>query len=395
MTITSPFFHRPALLFIAATLATALHAGTVKRLDGKQISSSQVDQVVTKLMREGRVTGLSLALFSNNEIVHMKSYGVRDSSKPAPLEIDTVMYGASLTKPAFAYVVMQLVEERVLNLDKPVASSLKGAWREYPKWADLDGDPRSARITPRMLLSHTSGFANFRLLNPGEKLKIWFEPGSRYAYSGEGLNLLQFVIEEITGEPLERMMQVRVFDRFSMNRTSMVWCDDFAANLATGHDEQGKVLGHARRSAARAAGSMDTTLEDYARFARAFMRGEGLSPKSKHEMLRRQIRIRTKTQFPTLSQETTSVNDKIRLGYGLGWGVFQAPKGPAYFKEGHDDGWENHFVCFSKQGTALLVMTNSSNGDSIFKQLLEELDELIADRYTPWEWEGYVPYKPY
>ena len=70
MTITSPFFHRPALLFIATTLAAALHAGAVKRLDGKKISSAQVDQVVTKLMREGRVTGLGLALFNNNEIVH-------------------------------------------------------------------------------------------------------------------------------------------------------------------------------------------------------------------------------------------------------------------------------------------------------------------------------------
>ena len=187
------------------------------------------------------------------------------------------------------------MEEHVLDLDKPVATYLKKPWREYPKWAELDSDPRAASITPRMLLSHTSGFANFRFLNPGEKLQIWFQPGSRYAYSGEGLNLLQFVIEEITGEPLDRMMQRRVFDRFGMKSTSMVWRDDFAANLAMGHDEQGAVLGHNRRSGARAAGSMDTTQEDYSRFARGF----------------------------------------------------------------------------SKQGTALLVMTNSSNGDSIFKELLD------------------------
>jgi len=103
-----------------------------------------------------------------------------------------------------------------------------------------------------------------------------------------------------------------------------------------------------------------------------------------------QIAIHSKHEFPSLSTETTTDNDAIKLSYGLGWGLFTAPFGKAIFKEGHDDGWENHMVIYDKQKSAVILMSNSSNGDSIFKELLEFL---AADNFTPWEWEGYVPYQ--
>ena len=82
-------------------------------------------------------------------------------------------------------------------------------------------------------------------------------------------------------------------------------------------------------------------------------------------------------------------NDGIQLSYGLGLGIFQTPYGKAYFKEGRDDGWENHFVAFDHNQTALVLMSNSSNADGTFKELLSFL---IGDTFTPWEWEGYIPY---
>ncbi len=134
---------------------------------------------------------------------------------------------------------------------------------------------------------------------------------------------------------------------------------------------------------------MDTTISDYARFMQAVMQGKNLKSRFRDEMFKPQIQIFSKQQFPTPSVETTDENRKIELSYGLGWGLFRTPHGKAYFKEGHDDGWENHSVCFPDKRIAVVLMSNSSNGDRIFKELLETL---IKDKYTPWKWEGYVPY---
>ena len=184
-------------------------------------------------------------------------------------------------------------------------------------------------------------------------------------------------------------MQARVFDRFGMRRTSMVWEPRFASDYADGYDAQGKFIEHTRKQNPRAAGSMDTTLTDYAKFLRGLLRGEGLSPGSRELMLGPQIRIHSAKQFPSLAPETTKENDGIRLSYGLGWGLFWSPFGKAFFKEGHDEGTENHAVCCDARKTCLLVLTNSSNGHSLFKDLLEAV---LADRFTPWNWDDYIPF---
>jgi CubicO group peptidase (beta-lactamase class C family) len=163
----------------------------------------------------------------------------------------------------------------------------------------------------------------------------------------------------------------------------------FKDDYAIGYDEKGQPLGHKQRTSARAAGSMDTTIADYARFVEAVMRGKGVTRRGKETMLTPQIQIHSRTQFPTPSAETTDENRALQLSYGLGWGLFRTAYGKAYFKEGHDDGWENHSVVFPDKKIAVVLMANSSNGDSIFKELLEEL---IRDRFTPWKWEGYLPY---
>lgn len=102
-----------------------------------------------------------------------------------------------------------------------------------------------------------------------------------------------------------------------------------------------------------------------------------------------QIQITSKHQFPTLENQTTEENKKIRLSYGLGWGLYWTRYGKAFFKEGHDEGWRNYAVCFDERETAIVIMTNSSNGEGIFKALLETL---LKNTFTPIEWEGYIPY---
>src|SRR5712691_158963 len=215
------------LLLIAMITATAFgpisKEPTVKRLDGSAIAPAEIDATVIRLMRAAEVTGVGIAILNDGKITYLKSYGVRDKEKSLPLTEDSVMTAASFTKVAFAYLVMQLVEEKILDLDQPVYKYLPKPLPEYAEYKDLANELRAKRITARMLLSHTSGFPNWRAFENDRKLKIHFEPGSRYAYSGEGITLLQMVVEAITRQSLKELMQSRVFKPLGMNRTSMVW----------------------------------------------------------------------------------------------------------------------------------------------------------------------------
>lgn len=377
------------LPFLSATSIPALAQHVIiKRLDGSSISSQTIEAKLSSMMEASCVTGLSIAILNDNKIAYAKSFGFRDKEKQLPLTTDTVMYGASFTKAVFATLVAQLVVEGVLDLDAPIQKYLPKPLPDYDNYRDLADDPRYLAITLRMLLNHTPGFANFRWLNPGKKLEIKFTPGSRYAYSGDGINLAQFVIETATGKRIGDLIQERIFNPLGMHNTSMQWQDRFNDNLAVGHDEKEKSLGHVRRKKANAAGSMDTSLNDYAQFMQAVMQATIVSKEAKAIMLAPQIAITTPSQFPTLSTISTDENKNIQLAYGLGWGVFKTPYGKAYFKEGHDDGWENHSVVFDEQKTGVVIMSNSSNGDGIFKELLALL---IQDVHTPWRWEGYFP----
>jgi CubicO group peptidase (beta-lactamase class C family) len=384
-------------IFISFVLAVSFFIGNtaasygqikIKRLDGSAISSTEIESAVTRLMSAARVTGIAVAIINDSKIAYVKSFGFRNKEEQKPLSEQTVMRGASFTKAVFAYLVMQLVEEGVIDLDKPVYKYLEKPLPEYEKYKDLAGDERYKLITARMLLAHTSGFPNSRWFNSDEKLDIKFTPGARYSYSGEGINLLQFVIEIMTKKSVGQMMKERIFTPFGMARTNLMWEDRFEDNYAIGYDEQEKPLGH-KKQGERAAGSMDTTISDYAKFIQAVMQGQGLKPETANLMLTPQIQIFSEQQFPTPSNKTTDENRKIQLSYGLGWGLFHTPYGRAYFKEGHDDGWQNYGVCFPDKKIAVVLMANSSNGESIFKDLLEIL---IKDVYTPWKWENYVPY---
>ena len=132
--------------------------GTVVRLDGKKMTAARVEAAVKRLMSEAKVPGLAVAILNKGQVVYLNGFGLRDVARNEPMTIDTVMYGASFTKSVFAWMAMQLVEEKTLDLDKPVVEYLPKPLPEYEKYRDLAGDERAKRITARMLLSHTSGF---------------------------------------------------------------------------------------------------------------------------------------------------------------------------------------------------------------------------------------------
>ena len=365
------------------------NAASVRRLDGSTITAAEIDATVERLIGAAKVTGAGMALLTDGKIAYLKAYGFRDQEKNLPLTADSVMSAASFSKVAFAYLVMHLVEDGALQLDRPVYEYLPKALPEYDDYKDLAGDARYKKITARMLLSHTSGLPNWRRFSDDQKLHIYFEPGARFAYSGEGIELLQFVVESVAKKPLSELMAERVFGPLGMSRTSMVWEARFESDFANGYDEDGRSLGPQRRKAAGAAGSMQTTVRDFARLVQAMMHGTGLRRETRELMLSPQVRIFSKHEFPSLSTETIDENKGIRLSYGLAWGLYWTPYGKAFFKEGHDDGWRNYTVCFDEAKTGIVIMTNSSNGEGIYKELLETVQK---NTFTPIEWEQFTPY---
>ena len=171
--------------------------------------AKQVATLASEAMSETKARGLAIAVIDDGKVASVQAFGERNA-KSEPLTTDTVMYGASLTKAVFAYTVMQLVDEGKVDLDKPVAAYLAkplpdyGNLDAYGNWGDLAGDDRWRKLTPRILLTHSSGFRNFSWDEPDQKLRINFEPGSRYSYSGEGIILLQFALEQGPGPEARR-----------------------------------------------------------------------------------------------------------------------------------------------------------------------------------------------
>jgi CubicO group peptidase (beta-lactamase class C family) len=378
-----------SLLLLA--LPTAADTATAPApLRGKAL-----DARVASLMKAANVPGLAVAIIEDGKVVSLKAYGQRDVEKGLPLTTDTVMYAASLTKAAFAYATMSLVQEGKLALDSSIANDLPKPLPDYPKYADLAGDERWRKLTPSILLSHRTGFPNFRFWQPGKdydpngKLSFYFDPGTRYGYSGEGINLMQFVLENGKSIDVDTLMKTRLFDRYGMTRTSMTWRDDFADNLAIGYDENGKPLGHKRRESVRAAGSMDTTVHDYAELLAAMVRGDGLDAATYQTWLRPVIRIHSVQQFPTIGLPDTTENDAIGLGYAMGVGRYRSAHGEAFFKEGHDDGTNNLAVCLMGPKRCVLLMSNSSNAEGIFPYLLEAT---LGDTCFPWYWSSDIPF---
>lgn len=389
-----------SLVVGATTVAAAGPAPRIiQRLDGTSIAEGELTARIEGLVKKANVHGLAVSVFNGREPVYSRTFGVKRTDTREPLRPDTVFYGASLSKAVFGVLVMRLVEEGVIDLDTPLhkyldkpigafEASRPKAWHENLK--DLADDPRHLEITARMCLAHTTGLPNWRWFEEDRKLRIKFEPGTRYSYSGEGLTFLQVVLERLTKKPLEDLAREKVFTPYGMTASSYTWQPRFEANFCHGHDEAGKVQEKDKDNAARSASTLETTAEDYTRFLRAVLHRQGLQEPRWKEMFSTQIRIRTKRQFGPLAAEPSAAQDGLELGYGLAWGVLKSPHGPGVFKEGHsDDGFEHYSILFPERGIGVLIMTNSANGESAFKDLLELT---IADTYTPWEWQDFVPW---
>jgi CubicO group peptidase (beta-lactamase class C family) len=380
------------LLACVVVPAVAQRDVAIHRLDGSVVSASEAEKIAAAELKADGVTGAQIAILNHGRLVWSYAYGLRDVAKNLPMTVDTNVWAASITKSVFATWVMRLVEEGKLNLDEPVVKMLPKPLTEYDRYrvkgTELVKDPRWPLVTPRMLLSHTAGFANFSELEPDQKIHIHFAPGTRFAYCGECLNMLQFVLEQTMGIPVAQAMAEDIFKPLGMKQTGMVWQPSFDENAGMRYDAKGKLIGATHRTDAKAAGSMSTSAHDLALFFEALLAHKVVNAATEKQMFTEQIAIHSAHQFPTFDETTGNDGEQEGLGYGLGWGVLTHTKyGPAFFKEGHGDGAENYAICFERSGDCVVVLTNSDNGELAFRPLLEKL---LGDTVTPWLWEGYT-----
>jgi CubicO group peptidase (beta-lactamase class C family) len=356
-----------------------------------------IDAQVKKVMSNTHANGMAIAVVDKGKVGYVQAYGIRNA-KGDPLTINTVMYGASITKTVLAYTTMQLVDQGKLSLDTPIKDDLDHPLTEYGPdpvfpdkhgpYPDLAGDPRWEKLTPRMCLTHSTGFNNFFFIEPDQKLHIHFDPGTRYSYSGEGFILLQFVIEhgrKAQGLGLDVGDLTKAnFDRLGMTRTSLVWRPDFASNFADGWNDQGQPEEHDRRAKVRAAGSMDTTISDLPKFAAALVSGDGLTAASRAEMTKAQLHITTAHQFPPFGPELPLKEQRRDLAAGLGVVVFDGPQGHGFFKGGHDGQTANTMVCIEASQRCVVILSNDVRSEAGFADLVRFI---LGDTGVPYDWE--------
>jgi CubicO group peptidase (beta-lactamase class C family) len=330
---------------------------------------ARLEKQIPQLMEEAKVPGLSIAIIKDAKLFWRGAFGLKDNASREAVDNDTLFEAASVSKTVFAYAVMKLCEKGVMNLDTPLT--------KYTTERILESDPRLDLIAARHVLSHTTGFQNWR--SKDKALQIRFTPGERFSYSGEGYYYLQLVVTHLTGHvnrevssrfeaglevfatDFDQYMRTNVFEPFGMSASAYVW-NDTLRNYAAPHDAEGKPSAKRKTkapTAARygAAGGLHTTPTDYAKFLIEVIQPQArdafrLNKDSVTEMLRPHAKI----------------NDSI--SQALGWQIRHTVNGDFIMHGGGNPGFAAFAVASVQRKSGLVIMTNSDNGHHVIDKLL-------------------------
>ena len=342
-------------------LSILLHDGPFAQRGGSQRSVAPLRLLTTALetsipgwLQQERVPGLSIVIVHDAAIAWQRGFGVRDAASNSPVTADVMFEAASMSKPVFAYLVMKLAEAGVLDLDTPLTT--------YSVDRFLQGDARLDAITARHVLSHTSGFQNWR--SEKEPLAIHFAPGTQYLYSGEGYNYLQTVVTKLLGQPFESYMKSRLFAPFGMSSSRYVWDEVAQRRMARPHDRTGAPLDN-RKSTPEAvarygsAGALLTTPADFATFLINVMAPRPadqvhLKPSSVAEMLRPHVKVSA---------------GEYASSWALGWQIFHNNPGDFIFHGGDNLGFHCAVVASVAARRGYVAMTNGESGPAVLTKL--------------------------
>jgi CubicO group peptidase (beta-lactamase class C family) len=324
----------------------------------KQERIAKIKKTVAGLMEKEEIPGLSMTIIKDGKLWWSEGFGVKSKESGEPVTADTVFEAASLSKPVFAYAVLKLVDEGKLDLDRPLVKYVSET--SYIEKEFLNGkitDQRFNKITTRHVLTHTTGFPNWRRQ---DTINIEFEPGEKYSYSGEGFVYLQKVVEKITGKPLNDLMTEYVFQPLGMTQSSYVWQERYETLAASAHFGYGFARPLRKTTNAESASSLYTTAPDFARFVCALLTGKGLRAETHRLLLRPHV--------------TTHYDKEGRIPWGMGVALQRLKKDdeqPAsLFHWGDNDDFKCFFVAVLKEKTGLVYFTNSFFGLNIIKEMV-------------------------
>ena len=330
--------------------------------DSANLTSSLFDNdpEIEKWLKENKVPTLGIGVIKEGKLQQVKVFGELKEGSSAPY--NTLFNVASLTKPITAMLCLKLVSLDKWTLDDPIS--------KY--WIDPDvaQDPNSTKLTTRHILSHQSGFSNWRGNNADGKLHFEFTPGTKYHYSGEGFEYLRNALEAKFHKTLEQLAQEFIFTPLEMTSTSYVWNNQTdSLRYAHGYNSDGIPYPTTHYTAANGADNLLTTIEDYGKFLCSIMKGEGL----------------TQQVFDDMT--TAQVETKNGKYFGLGFEIYRFENGEyALSHGGADEGCQTIVFIFPKTKQGLLIFTNVDDGYKVYEKILKhylgEVGQQIIDIET-------------
>lgn len=327
--------------------------GQVVLLSGEKIENTLIDKFIAEQMSTLNIKGLSIAFITNGSLSYHKTFGVSNIYTEEKVSKSTSFEAASLAKPMFAFFVMTLVKKKVLDLDTPLFN--------YLPYQDFENDQRYKQITARMVLSHTTGLPNWR---GNEPLKLKFQPGTDFSYSGEAYMYLARVIAHLTDhtpQNLDQLFQKEVASPLKLRNTHFAINRFVAKKLASAHKGDRLVYDSSwDRKVFDPAGGLYSDARDYARFLSALMKESSQQTADINEMFKEQVKL--------------SENDPRRAtgitGWGLGFSIKPTAQGINYMHGGNNLGYTSFFMINPGKKIGVVVLTNTDQCNSL-KQNIE------------------------
>jgi len=325
----------------------------------EELTSTSFQEEIEKLMVEKNVPALGIGIIEDGELRQIMVYGELKKETPAPY--NAIFNVASLTKPISALLTLTLVSNGDWDLDEPL----------YHYWVDPDikNDPYLEILTTRHVLTHQTGFDNWRWMNKLNKLTFNFKPGTKCSYSGEGYEYLRLAIEQKFNKPFEELADSLIFKPYGMHDSRFLWDEDFhKSRFAEEYNKEGEPYNLKKRiENALASDDVLTTIEDYGLFAVNVLKGTGLSEEIFKDMIRPQAFVRE------------------NVAYGLCWYIKQDYyKGEAALTHtGGDPGVCTKVVLLLESKRGLIAFTNGDNGFDIIKKVEEEFFGYFDEHLNP------------
>ena len=300
---------------------------------------------IEKWIKENKVPTLGLGIIENGQLKQIKVFG--EIAKKVSAPYNTIFNVASLTKPVTAMIALRLISLGKWKLDEPV----------YKYWTDPDiaSDHRNRLLTTRIILSHQTGFPNWRWMDDSKKLNFHFDPATKYQYSGEGMEYLRKALENKFKKSLQQLAKELIFQPLQMLDTRYVWDKNLdTKRLAIGYDKNGNPYKTTKNYIPSGADDLLTTIEDYGNFLISVLNADGIEKKVYDEMISNQVASSKGKHF------------------GLGFEIYDLGNGEiAISHGGSDKGVQTIFFILPKTKQGLLIFTNSDTGTNVYEKILK------------------------